>query len=286
MIHYGSSFEGFVQLVGDRARIFESEVRDLLTLVEGRNIVGLPSGAGVAPPVGVQPPPPRQVPEGEVRKAGEAASPKKEKVDPPGVVPKATPGVKFGSAEPEEFKEIRVKKEPSEEEEKPEKVFDKEKKPKDRKERREKKKKRSRSRKRNKSSEEKEGGGKKPHKKQRTECGEVDEDSEGRSKGEKDTPRKPDRKERKTRKQGGGEADGGSGTASSSAWKPNQQSGQSDWHQSRGDRPQQGGKYPQGRGWQGNVPYSDHPRWREGKNKGITKRAKQERYHRRYPYDR
>ena len=286
VIHYGSSFEGFVQLVGDRARIFESEVRDLLTLVEGRNIVGLPSGAGVAPPVAVQPPPPRQVPEGEVRKTGEAASPKKERADPPGVVPKATPGVKFGSAEPEEFKEIRVKKEPSEEEEKPEKVFDKEKKPKDRKERREKKKKRSRSRKRNKSSEEKEGGGKKPHKKQRTECSEVDEDSEGRSKGEKDTPRKPDRKERKTREQGGGEADGGSGTASSSAWKPNQQSGQSDWHQSRGDRPQQGGKYPQGRGWQGNVPYSDHPRWREGKNKGITKRAKQERYHRRYPYDR
>lgn len=35
----------------------------------------------------------------------------------------------------------------------------------------------------------------------------------------------------------------------------------------------------QGSGWQGRVPVSDHPRWR-GKNKGVVKRAKQERYNR------
>ena len=31
-----------------------------------------------------------------------------------------------------------------------------------------------------------------------------------------------------------------------------------------------------GSGWRGRVPYSDHPRWTQGTNKGITKRAKQE----------
>ena len=32
-----------------------------------------------------------------------------------------------------------------------------------------------------------------------------------------------------------------------------------------------------GPGWRGEVPYSSHPRWR-GKNKGVVKRAKQERH--------
>ena len=32
----------------------------------------------------------------------------------------------------------------------------------------------------------------------------------------------------------------------------------------------------QGTGWRGSIPYSHHPRWTEGTNKGITKRAKQE----------
>ena len=33
---------------------------------------------------------------------------------------------------------------------------------------------------------------------------------------------------------------------------------------------------PQGSGWRGRVPYSNHPRWTQGTNKGVTKRAKQE----------
>ena len=37
----------------------------------------------------------------------------------------------------------------------------------------------------------------------------------------------------------------------------------------------------QGRGWQGPVPYSDHPRWTEGTNKGLVKRSKQERHYQR-----
>ena len=33
---------------------------------------------------------------------------------------------------------------------------------------------------------------------------------------------------------------------------------------------------PRGSGWRGPLPYSDHPRWSTGKNKGNTRRAKQE----------
>ena len=37
----------------------------------------------------------------------------------------------------------------------------------------------------------------------------------------------------------------------------------------------------QGRGWVGPVPYSNHPRWTQGENKGQVQRAKQERYNQR-----
>ena len=46
-------------------------------------------------------------------------------------------------------------------------------------------------------------------------------------------------------------------------------------------RPPPGYRTPQGRGWIGPIPYSNHPRWSEGTNKGLTKRAKQE-YHNRW----
>eukprot|EP00435_Cladocopium_sp_Y103_P005172 s4239_g1.t1 len=36
-----------------------------------------------------------------------------------------------------------------------------------------------------------------------------------------------------------------------------------------------------GQGWQGVIPYSSHPRWSSGTNKGVTKRAKQELHDRR-----
>ena len=37
-----------------------------------------------------------------------------------------------------------------------------------------------------------------------------------------------------------------------------------------------------GRGWIGPVPWSTHPRWYTGKNKGITRRAKQEKFNNRW----
>ena len=41
------------------------------------------------------------------------------------------------------------------------------------------------------------------------------------------------------------------------------------------------GHRTQGRGWHGPIPHSNHPRWQHGVNKGVVKRAKQERYHQR-----
>ena len=61
---------------------------------------------------------------------------------------------------------------------------------------------------------------------------------------------------------------------------------------SRGERVKRGPRTPsrepphrgrvqeRGKGWRGAIPYSDHPRWRQSKNKGIVKRAKQELYNR------
>ena len=37
-----------------------------------------------------------------------------------------------------------------------------------------------------------------------------------------------------------------------------------------------------GRGWIGPIPWSSHPRWYTGKNKGITRRAKQEKFNNRW----
>ena len=47
-------------------------------------------------------------------------------------------------------------------------------------------------------------------------------------------------------------------------------------------QPPPGHREARGSGWRGPVPYSSHPRWTEGKNKGVTKRAKQERYNQRH----
>ena len=46
-------------------------------------------------------------------------------------------------------------------------------------------------------------------------------------------------------------------------------------------RPPPGHSQPQGRGWVGRVPYSSRYRWSQGTNKGIVKRAKQERFNNR-----
>ena len=42
------------------------------------------------------------------------------------------------------------------------------------------------------------------------------------------------------------------------------------------------GHREQGTGWRGTIPYSNHPRWTKGVNKGLTKRAKQELFGRKY----
>lgn len=48
-----------------------------------------------------------------------------------------------------------------------------------------------------------------------------------------------------------------------------------------GGRPPEPRHPPPGRGWVGPVPRSDHARWSSGTNKGVVKRAKQERFNNR-----
>lgn len=48
-----------------------------------------------------------------------------------------------------------------------------------------------------------------------------------------------------------------------------------------GGRPPEPRHPPQGRGWVGPVPRSNHARWSSGTNKGVVKRAKQERFNNR-----
>lgn len=58
-------------------------------------------------------------------------------------------------------------------------------------------------------------------------------------------------------------------------------------YSARPPEPQYPPRYPpRGRGWVGPVPRSDHPRWTQSENKGVVKRAKQERFNQRKRRDR
>ena len=50
--------------------------------------------------------------------------------------------------------------------------------------------------------------------------------------------------------------------------------------------PPRTGSKPQGKGWQGELPVSNHPRWSQRRDKGLVKVAKQELWHRRKHYRR
>ena len=90
-------------------------------------------------------------------------------------------------------------------------------------------------------------------------------------KGRRDRAEKtPPRKERKTKSPV--EPEPAEERASSSRLLPREPSGPPPDRPARSER---------GTGWRGEVPRSSHFRWTGGKNKGIVKRAKQERYNRR-----
>ena len=89
---------------------------------------------------------------------------------------------------------------------------------------------------------------------------------DSRSRGERNSPRTPPsgHKERKTR-----------------PGKPPEPEGPPPGRSFGDRRPAEPSGHPRGTGWRGPIPRSNHPRWTSGTNKGITKRAKQERFNRR-----
>ena len=85
---------------------------------------------------------------------------------------------------------------------------------------------------------------------------------DSRDRGERRSPRAyVDRKERKSR----------------AGWVPEPE-GPPPGRLRGGEKPPEPPYPPPGRGWVGPVPRSSHPRWNSGTNKGIVKRAKQERF--------
>jgi hypothetical protein len=93
------------------------------------------------------------------------------------------------------------------------------------------------------------------------------------SKGEDRSPRSGDRRERKKRR-----------TPSGDRAPPRPRTPERPRQPRSPSRPPPVYQWgvPQGRGWIGRVPYSSHPRWTQGENKGQVKRAKQERFNQRH----
>ena len=83
--------------------------------------------------------------------------------------------------------------------------------------------------------------------------------------------RSPRGKERKSRRS---EEPGAKGGGASSSWQGPRQPSYSPPHRREHRRT--------GPGWIGEIPRSNHYRWRSSKNKGVVKRAKQERYNQRW----
>ena len=259
----GSELPGFIHLAGEKFRVFECQLRDITSQLDDKSApstpkAGQPSGAG-PPPIG---PPPLPAPAAEPKapsvgreKEGEADPPRVSTKENLGIFLKAKPGYKFGKAEAQE---VGVKEEPQsdgvEPIAEPEEVGREGRR--DKKESKRKDKKRSRSEERSFSA------------------------ARGSKDRKKETKRKPSTSEEKKRERG--------------KEKKRREERETDRSLPRKvpepKDPPKGGKgqkgKDQGKGWTGPVPYSDHPRWRSSTNKGIVKRAKQERYYNRDRYGR
>eukprot|EP00435_Cladocopium_sp_Y103_P050241 s185_g15.t1 len=97
------------------------------------------------------------------------------------------------------------------------------------------------------------------------------EDKEDKKRREKSSPKEEDQeggKERKRKHEKPPEPEGP---------PPRRRREESEWGPRSPSRPPPSGQRST---WQGEIPYSSHPRWSQGTDKGITKRAKQELYNR------
>ena len=257
LIETGSRFVGFVPQVGERIRLVESEIRDILAVWDGSRGPPVVPGIFPLPPGNLSVPPPSGAVRQERR---ENNSPKPKEADPlPGISPKAPAPVKWGPVEPYTV----VKQEPGVDERGPVQELPVAKGSEDEKTSKPEKKKekkrssprdteRSRSRRRR----------KEKIKSEKSKRRDKDTSEERQAEERKVSPKSSGREKKKREP---------SAEHIAEEVERREEPNTPKWTDRRG----------QGRGWQGELPVSDHPRWR-GSNKGQVKRAKQEYYNRRY----
>ena len=282
LLKSGSKYSGFVARAGEKVRLLEGELRDLLSQADGSREVAPSAGLLAAGELFA----PRSAPKAPLLPSGLSL--------PGGVLPApplAEVGGLFAKAKPAEKQgeggeeNLEVKSEGADEEKEPledareAREVDKRRKEK-KKDKKEKHRSRSRRRRRADSKEVEEEESRKEAR--------VSEDRKSRrespKRGDPTSPRKKS-DERGERKKGESKSPRGSQRERSRegarGWRDRSRS-----RRSRGPRPPDHPpptrpRVPQGPGWRGPIPYSSHPRWFVGKNRGITKRAKQEIFNRR-----
>ena len=261
IVAQGSKYPVFVERAGERFRLLEAELRDLLSSLDGSRGSGLTlpkaSGPGFQPSVPVIPswpvvggvPIPRPV-----VAQGEPSAPSQP--DTPGLSSKAKPLEKEGE------KRIAVK----EENEAPSgtglgEVQNLDSPKREKGDKKEKRKSRSRKKEKRRKREESEKEGDR-----KTREGSKEKVSEKR--GEEESPKSG--KKRKSRWDSPVPAEA---HPRKEAEKPPEPTEPPPWVQAERES-------RQGRGWRGDIPFSSHPRWdsSRSKNKGVVKRAKQEYY--------
>ena len=267
LVREGSQHPGFIAPASERFRVLESELRDILLSFDCRVDILRPLPEVLPLPVlGASPAGSQPAAEGVRVEPRESETPRNSGKGLPGVAPKAKAEGNFGKAEPGE---IQTKVEAEEDKGGAvHEVEDLEEKKEKSKRGREKERKRSRSRRKSKERRRLEQGEGKERKKRRGE--ESEEEKKSTGKGEETSPsgkkdrgeeRTPDRRETAER------------SVSVKRKGPKPPGHPPHWHRESGARSS---------GWRGHIPYSDHPRWYKSVNKGIVKRAKQERWNSRF----
>ena len=262
LVHQGWQFAGFGALAAQQIRSFEGELRDLygLCLAQGRRVPPNPTesappqapGSGEAPQAVPAPPEPRETPGTSTTPGEEAASTSQPLKAPEQATAEQFLAPKYKPAPPPKTAVEVVKTEPSPS---PEPLVDVEEtgtagveksapsRP---------HKSRSRRRRSSRSLRSRRGDKRSRSRRRR------------RDKGEDGSPRTSRGREKKRR--------------SGSPVRPKSPLHPPGPRSPPGPPPR---RQPQGHGWFGPVPYSNHPRWDKGTNKGVVKKAKQERFNQR-----
>ena len=255
-IHYliqcGSALPGFVETTGERVRVWEADLRD--EIYRRTNLPPPP------PPQVATTPVPAFGSKGVEKGAGLNPSPKTSKGEP-GCTPKAVPLQKAKEAE-----KVAVKEEHIENKESLQEVTESEpargsgRSQERRQEKRSERRKRSRHRDRREGRDQERETDKKERRERRS------------SRGEEESPRRKESRAKAKSISEEGKA------REKEAEREERKRPREPSHPPPTRRPENQPRVPQGRGWRGPVPRSDHPRWYTAKNKGVVKRAKQELY--------